>query len=68
MSSPTEVATTGHRLRRLVECGVFVAVWIALGYALRLEANAYLLLGIPLTVLFDNSRSARKTHFQASFF
>lgn len=41
------------RLRRMVECGVFVALYVALGYALQLDANAYLVMGIPLTLLFQ---------------
>ena len=32
---------------------VFVAVWMACGWLLRLDVNAYLLLGVPLTVLFQ---------------
>lgn len=31
----------------------FVTLWAALGWLLRLDVNAYLLLGIPLTVLFQ---------------
>lgn len=52
-----ESAATGlpgkGRIRRMMECGVFVAVYVSVGIALRLDANAYLLLGIPLTVLFQ---------------
>jgi len=45
-------ATTG-RARRLAEGTVFVGVWIALGYLLPVDANTYILLGIPLTVAFQ---------------
>ena len=41
------------RLRRLVEAVTFVAVWVAAGYLLRLGANGYLLLGVPLTAAFQ---------------
>lgn len=44
---------TTRRSRRLVEGTVFVGVWIALGYLLPVDANTYLLLGIPLTVAFQ---------------
>lgn len=42
----------GGRIRRLAECTAFVAVYAGLGVGLRLSTNAYLLLGIPLTVGF----------------
>jgi hypothetical protein len=32
---------------------LFVAVYVSLGFTLRLDANAYLLLGIPLTIFFQ---------------
>ena len=41
------------RARRLVEGTAFVGVWIALGYLLPVDPNAYLLLGIPLTLAFQ---------------
>jgi Type II CAAX prenyl endopeptidase Rce1-like len=44
---------TGSRTRRMAEGALFVGVWIALGYALRLPADPYLLLGVPLTVVFQ---------------
>lgn len=39
--------------RRIVEATAFVAVWMAAGYLLGTSSNAYLLLGIPLTVAFQ---------------
>lgn len=39
--------------RRILEVSAAVALWIALGLALHLSANAYLLLGIPLTAAFQ---------------
>lgn len=39
--------------RRLAECLALVALWVAIGLAARLDANAYLLAGIPLAVLFQ---------------
>ena len=41
------------RRRRSLEAVAFVAVWVAAGYLLNLSANAYLLLGIPLTIAFQ---------------
>ena len=41
------------RRRRLVEAVAFVAAWMAAGYLLRLSADAYLLLGVPLTAAFQ---------------
>jgi len=42
------------RLHRLLESTLFVAAWMGLGLALRLDANAYVLLGIPLTLAFQH--------------
>ncbi|HVT06761.1 MAG TPA: CPBP family intramembrane glutamic endopeptidase [Polyangia bacterium] len=39
--------------RRSAEACLFVAVWIGAGFALRLRPDAYLLLGVPLTVVFQ---------------
>jgi membrane protease YdiL (CAAX protease family) len=41
------------RSRRLAEGFAFIAVWVGLGYLLPGSAETYLLLGIPLTVLFQ---------------
>ena len=41
------------RRRRLLEVVAFVAVWVATGYLLDLSADAYLLLGVPLTAAFQ---------------
>lgn len=41
------------RRRRVLEAIAFVAVWVAAGYLLPLDANGYLLLGIPLTAGFQ---------------
>ncbi|MDE1976251.1 MAG: CPBP family intramembrane metalloprotease [Elusimicrobia bacterium] len=43
----------GPRARRCAESVLFIGVWVALGAALRLRANAYLLLGVPLTWAFQ---------------
>jgi membrane protease YdiL (CAAX protease family) len=42
------------RTRRAVEITAFVAFWMALGKIFHLSANAYLLAGIPLTLLFQS--------------
>jgi hypothetical protein len=44
---------TTSRARRAAEVAAFTAVWIGLGIGLNLDPNAYLLLGIPLTVAFQ---------------
>jgi membrane protease YdiL (CAAX protease family) len=48
-----EERATTPRVRRLLEATAFVAVWVALGYLLPVDANAYLLLGVPLTAAFQ---------------
>lgn len=40
-------------MRRYLEVAGFVAVWMALGWALHLSGEAYLQLGIPLVLLFQ---------------
>ena len=45
--------TKAGRLRRIVEIILFVALWIGIGLRFRLDADAYLLLGIPLTAFFQ---------------
>jgi len=40
--------------RRWIEGTLFVALWMSLGWALELDANSYLLAGIPLTILFQS--------------
>lgn len=42
-----------NRVRRILEVSSTVALWIALGLVFHLSANAYLLLGIPLTAAFQ---------------
>ena len=39
--------------RRTVEAVAFVGVWMMAGYLLHLSSDAYLLLGIPLTIGFQ---------------
>lgn len=48
-----DLSPSGGRVRRLAECAAFVAVYTGVGVALGLSTNAYLLLGIPLTVGFQ---------------
>ena len=50
----SEETTSRNRLpRRWAEALLFVATWMGLGWSLGLEANSYLLIGIPLTILFQ---------------
>jgi hypothetical protein len=41
------------RTRRVLEVSGVVLLWIAAGFIFRLDANSYLLLGIPLTAAFQ---------------
>jgi membrane protease YdiL (CAAX protease family) len=41
------------RQRRFGEATLFVAAWMALGWTMHLDANAYLLVGVPLTFVFQ---------------
>jgi len=41
------------RVRRFAEGTLAVAVWIAIGIAFHLSANAYLLVGVPITIVFQ---------------
>ena len=41
------------KLRRYIEVLAFVAVWMAGGWLLHLDANVYLLLGVPLIAIFQ---------------
>jgi len=57
LTPSSEPVTPASRLagspRRWAEAAGFVGIWMALGWALALDANAYLLLGVPLTALFQ---------------
>ena len=50
-ASQAHLARSGGR--RNLEAVAFVAVWVAAGYLLPVSADAYLLLGIPLTIGFQ---------------
>src|SRR6478672_9976088 len=39
--------------RKYIEVLIFVVAWMAAGWIFHLDANAYLLLGVPLVVLFQ---------------
>src|SRR5690242_11174121 len=40
-------------MRAYVEAALLVAIWMALGFAARLDANSYLLAGVPLAIVFQ---------------
>jgi hypothetical protein len=42
-------------LRRFVEGTAAMALWMALGFAFHLSADAYLLLGIPIATCFQHA-------------
>jgi membrane protease YdiL (CAAX protease family) len=50
---PAEISGQTGLVRRWFEGFLFVSLWIAIGLALDLETNAYLLLGVPFTLLFQ---------------
>jgi hypothetical protein len=39
--------------RKYLEALAFVVIWMAAGWAFRLDANCYLLVGVPLVALFQ---------------
>ena len=52
IAGPAAVRVTSGR-RRAIEAAAFVAVWMTAGWLLPIDSNGYLLLGIPLTVVFQ---------------
>jgi len=48
-----ETSLVASPARRIAEVVAFWAVWVGMGLAFHLEGNAYLLVGVPLTVLFQ---------------
>ena len=56
-TTPTPGGRTGRLdsspRRRCAEAIAFVALWMAAGYLLPIDSNGYLLLGIPLTMVFQ---------------
>jgi hypothetical protein len=52
MPEATEMPLT-VRIRRALEAVLFVAVWMGIGARFHLKVDAYLLAGIPLTILFQ---------------
>jgi membrane protease YdiL (CAAX protease family) len=51
-----------RRVRRVLEVIALVAVWVALGYALPVSSEGYLLLGVPLTAAFQLLVRRRPLH------
>ncbi len=50
---PTANGTKRSQARRILEATGFVALWIVIGFAFKLDANEYLFVGLPLTLLFQ---------------
>jgi membrane protease YdiL (CAAX protease family) len=48
-----QVHPIASRRRRNTEATAFVAVWMVAGYLLPIDSNGYLLLGVPLTAIFQ---------------
>ena len=42
-----------NSFRRYVESAAFIAVWMMLGWLVRLDNPAYIILGVPLLALFQ---------------
>lgn len=47
-----EATPTNYRLR-WIQSGLFLVLWMTLGWTLQLGPNAYLLLGVPLVIAFQ---------------
>jgi membrane protease YdiL (CAAX protease family) len=63
MANPSsEITSVTLLYKRYMHCLLFVAVYICLGFLFRFNTQAYLLLGIPLTLLFQ-SLIARKPFY-----
>jgi membrane protease YdiL (CAAX protease family) len=52
---PPTLATVSvpSQLARCVHAVVFVGIWMAIGWLFRLDANSYLIVGVPLVMLFQ---------------
>jgi hypothetical protein len=42
-----------NRYRHVLEVALLVLIWMAAGWVFRLDANAYLVLGVPLVAAFQ---------------
>jgi membrane protease YdiL (CAAX protease family) len=49
-------------VRRYLDCAVFVGIWMACGWALPVNPNEYLLLGVPLLLVFQLALRRRPLH------
>jgi len=47
-------------MRAYAEAALLVALWMALGFGLRLDANSYLLVGVPLSIVFQLAIARRR--------
>jgi hypothetical protein len=53
VAPPPQAVPFRSQIERRLVIVAFVSLWMALGWLLRLDANAYLLLGVPLTAGFQ---------------
>jgi hypothetical protein len=44
---------SSKQFHRYLHAAAFVGLWMAIGWIFRLDANSYLLIGVPLTVVFQ---------------
>lgn len=49
-------------VRRYIECAAYVGIWMACGWALPVNANEYLLLGVPLLAVLQLGVRRRPLH------
>jgi hypothetical protein len=47
------LVTHTSQLRRALEATAFLGAWMVIGFVLRLDPNSYLLLGLPITIIFQ---------------
>jgi hypothetical protein len=53
VAQPPRAVPIRRQIERRLVIVAFVALWMALGWLLKLDGNAYLLLGVPLTAGFQ---------------
>ena len=53
VSQPPRDVPLRRKIERRLVIGAFVALWMAMGWLLKLDGKAYMLLGLPLTAGFQ---------------
>lgn len=60
--APTAAARDMPRVLRFVVATAVVALWMAVGWVSRLDPNAFLLVGVPITIAFQRLVARRPLH------